>query len=202
MEQGVGEDVGVDLQRVLDFVSAAAAATFGVRGVVEAVVRVDDDDFSIEENATEAGFGAGFGKFQVFDLMDRAENFVIHGNVFKAIVAEEAFDLTLESGVPCFVGAGSGGEQEAAVFEVFFEVVALGGGEVEIAFAGHDGERNFEKFLGGEFDRFEFPFGGDGGFLLNGGEEFIAETFGGFGSGVDEVSAFDRAFFGKGDGGC
>jgi hypothetical protein len=30
MEEGVGEDVGVDFHGVLDFVAAAAAAAFGV----------------------------------------------------------------------------------------------------------------------------------------------------------------------------
>jgi 3-hydroxymyristoyl/3-hydroxydecanoyl-(acyl carrier protein) dehydratase len=37
-----------------------------------------------------------------------AENLVIHGDVFEAIVAEETFDFALERTVPCFVGAGGG----------------------------------------------------------------------------------------------
>lgn len=82
---------------------------------------------------------------------------------------------------------------------VFFEVLALLGGEGEVIVSGHDDEGDFEKFLVGELDGFEAPLGGDGGFLLDGSEEFIAEALGGVSAGVDEVSAFDGAFFGMGE---
>jgi len=196
VEEGVGKDVGVDLHGVFDFVATAAAAAFGVGGVVEAVVGIDDYDFTIVKDAAQSGLAAGF-QFEVFDGVDGFVDFVIERDVLEAVIAEEAFELALEGGVPFLVGAGGGGEEEAAVFEVLLEVVALGGGEVEVAFTGHDDEGNFEEFLGGEFDGFEASLCGDGGFLLDGGKEFVGETLGCFGSGVDEVAALDSAFFGE-----
>ena len=57
VEEGVGEDVDVHFEGVLDLVAAAAAAAFGVGGVVEAVARIDQDDFVAEGQALEGGVG-------------------------------------------------------------------------------------------------------------------------------------------------
>ena len=195
MQQRVGEDVGVDFHGVLDFIAAAAAAAFGVGTVVEAVWRVEQDNLALERDPTENGNAGGFRQFEVLDRENRAENLVIQWDVLEAVVAEDRLDLAFKCLAPRLVRARRRGEQKAAVFEVFLEVIAFFGGQIEILLAGHDHERDFEKFIVSEFDRFEPALGGDRRFLLDGGEEFIAEALGGFGASVDQIATLDGTFF-------
>ena len=92
---------------------------------------------------------------------------MVERDVLKAVLAENRFDFAFEGTAPGGVLARGRGQQEAAVFQVFLQVGAFLGGEVEIAFPGHDDEGDLEEFLVGEFDGFEAPFGGDRGFLLD-----------------------------------
>ena len=164
--------------------------------VIEAFGRVNHDDLAVEGDAAQGGRTGGFRELELLDVENGAEDLVGKGDVLEAIVAEDAADLPLEGGTPGGVRTGSGGKQESAVFEVFFEVFTFLGGQVEVGLAGHDDKRDLEKFLIGEFDRLETALGGNRGLLLHGGQEFIAEALGCAGAGIDQVAAFDGTFLG------
>ena len=61
----------------------------------------------------------------------------------------------------------------------------------EDALPGHNGEGIIEQLAAREPDRREPAIGGDVGLLLDGGEEFVAETDRAFGPGVNEIGGFD-----------
>ncbi len=149
-------------------------------------------------DATQTCGAIGLGELEFFYGENGAEDFMIKRDVLQAIVAKESFDFAEEGGVPSGIGAGRRGEQEAAVFAVFFDVGAFFFREGEVTLAGHDDEGNFEKFIVGELYGLESALGSDGGFLLHGGEEFIAEALGSMGASVDEIAALDGTFFREG----
>ena len=115
-------------------------------------------------------------EFEFLNGGDGAEDGVIHRDVDEGVFVEDAFDLACEGFGPSLVGAAGGGEHEASVFEVFFEMNAFFRGEVEVLFSGHDDEGELEEFFSGEFDGFKSAFGFDAGFLLDEAEEFVAEA--------------------------
>lgn len=200
-QQGVGEDVGVDLQGVAELTASAAAAVARVGAVVEPVGRVNEHKLTPQADALEVTAGRLFAGLKGLDGKDGGEDGVRHGDGLERFGAEEGGHLAAKGFVPVLVGAPRRGEQEAAVLDVALEVLALAGGEAEVALAGEHDEGEAEELVAVEAQRAEAARGVDAGALLHGAQKGVGEAARGLGAGVDKVAALHDALLGVSGGG-
>src|SRR6516165_1185340 len=124
IQQRVRQDIDIHLNGVGDFVAAAAAATGGVRGVVEPVLRVDNTDPSPDGHAFERARLAVLG-FEFGDFIDRVENGMVHSQRLKWKLGKDPGHFAAEGAVPLVRGASRRSEQKAAALDVAAEVLTL-----------------------------------------------------------------------------
>jgi len=139
--------------------------------------------------------GCAFFGLEVVDIKEGMEDFVLFGDGLEGLVGEDFFEFTTEGFFPLAVGAAGRGEDEAALLEVFAEVIDFVLVEGEIAFAGEDCEGVVEEVFGGGVYGVGFAIDFDSGFTGGEIEESGGEADCGLGGrAIGEDCYFDFDF--------
>ena len=120
----MGEDIHINHLAFLDLIASTAAATFGVRYIVETIFRINKAQAVVYEKAFDVGTRA-FLEVQFGDIVNKREDRVAHGNAFQPYFGKQDFKLSAKCLVPVRIGTTRAGQYEAAESDVFFKVFTV-----------------------------------------------------------------------------
>ena len=159
--------------------------------VVEAFLRIDHHETAVDFEAFDEYLLAVFFR-EARDAVHDGKNRVGHGNLFQSVFGKTDFDFLAEGFVPFVIGATGAREKEAALHEIFSELLAFFRREGKGFVAGHDAEREIEERVGIEADRAEGGVDAEVGLLRYVREKIVSETNGAFVAGVNEIAALEE----------
>ena len=104
-QEGVGEDIGIDLQGIPQLTTATTAAVARVLAVIQAVGGINNHQLAIVRNALQVAGGGLFTSLELGDGEYGRKHRVIHGNGLQGLIAKQRLHLTPERAVPVRAGA-------------------------------------------------------------------------------------------------